>query len=82
MTSLEGSSKNVEKFFSFAINSFHLYQKKKRKEKKQTKQTNGVKKKRFMGFSHIPIANNLLLVVNFLLLGLINCKPPAFQIGI
>jgi hypothetical protein len=78
MTSLEGSSKNVEKFFSFVP-------KKKRKEKKrnrQTKQTNGVKKKRFMGFSHIPIANDLLLVDNFLLLGLINCKPPAFQIGI
>jgi hypothetical protein len=73
MTSGEGSSKNVEKFFSFVP----------KKERKANKQTNKrCKKKRFMGFSHIPIANNLLLVDNFLLLGLINCKPPDFQIGI
>jgi len=39
MTSLEGSSRNVETFFFLAMNSFHLCQKKE-KEKEKNKQTN------------------------------------------
>jgi hypothetical protein len=77
MTSLEGSSKNVEKFFFFAMNFFHLCQKK--KKKKQTNKRCGKKKVHGI-FTHTMIANNLLLVANFLLLALINCKPSAFHV--
>lgn len=79
MTSLEGSSKNVEKFFFLAMNFFHLCQKKKKKKKKQTNKRCGKEKVHGI-FTRTIIANNLLLVANFLLVALINCKPPTFHV--
>jgi hypothetical protein len=65
----------------FLRNEFFSFVPKKEKEKEKTNKQMVWKKKRVHGiFTHTIIANNLLLVANFLLVALINCKPPAFHV--